>query len=200
MFKFSDIVKENDATFYDYRTGTHKTTLPRLAITSVCSLALATLFTGDITAFVGSLITVQAVLVGFAFSVIFFILSTPPAETLNRDSIEDRHAVRRAEKLANELFSNVSYFTLVGMAALASSIALLAPDLPTFLARALAKARFEMSLAPALVASSVGRFILLFTTALLTIESAYTFARTVGRVWFLFSERARLSGRYPSRT
>lgn len=200
MLRFLNIVRENDATFYDFRTGRRRNTAPRLICTLGISGVLAIVFTGDVATFLSSLITVQAVLVGFAFSVIFFLLSVPETKALNPDSIEDQLAARKAETLSNELFSNVSYFTLVGMIGLSAAIALLAPDLPSFLLQTSRRLQLNGSSAAAETASKAGRIALLFATSFLTIESGYTFGRTIGRVWFLFTERARLSGRQSSRS
>lgn len=169
-------------------------------MTACAAALLSLLFDGSIETFLSSLIGVQAVIVGFAFSVVFFLLSVPPAPGGHPDSVEDKLSLRKLEKLADELFANVSYFILVGMLGLASAVVLLAPDLPSFAASAINRPRPDGIDGFVRGLSLAGRYFFLFATAFLTLESGYTFARTVGRVWFLFSERTRLVNTHPSRT
>jgi hypothetical protein len=153
--------------------------------------ALAFLLTEHLTDFINAINTVASILLGFGFSVLFFIASSKIEVEDSSDSLEKKNRVSRLNQLSKELFHNVSYFVLTSFAALASSMLVIAPEAhgDWFATHALPIMKKWISNPSAYV------WWLNFTVRaaffFLIVEAGYTFARIVNRVNFLFEEKLK---------
>lgn len=186
------IIRDNYSTFYDYRTDKRDLIWPRIVIFLVTSVALAGLPLSAESDFLGGVITVQAILIGFSFSVMFFLVQLEnKKETNENESIEKRVRSDQLEKLSKEIFWNVSYFNLVALTSLLSALLLLLPNGWTHASAITADVSYIPRIAHCLLsyAGAVSHYAIAGTFFFLLIDSAFTFARTVGRVNFLFEEK-----------
>jgi hypothetical protein len=204
MANLKNIISKNNKTFYDYQTEKVQSIAPRLAFTGAVSILLAVMFSAIDDSFVNAVLTVQSILVGFSFSVLFFLLSSAEIKSVTEGSIEQKQKVKKLRTLSEELFYNVSYYNLVAISSVLVALLYLLPDMdrsskiPTMvldLVTSMAGSQDVLSWF-----SSIGtwvevavRFILYF----LVIEGMYTFWRTVRRVSFFFAEKLSL-GAEPS--
>jgi hypothetical protein len=189
MDRIWSIISENNATFYNYRTGGRVRIWPRIILFLLASPAIALVVTDNLTDFVNSINTVTSILLGFGFSVLFYIASGNEDRALSEESLEKKNKLERINKLSKELFHNVSYFVMTASAGLAVAMIVIAPDAhgDWFATHAVPLLKRAVS-DPLAYAWWVELFIRSLFFFLL-IESAYTFARVVGRVNFLFEER-----------
>jgi hypothetical protein len=197
MGNFPEIWRRNRDTFYDDRDGSPSAVWPRLLVEALLSALLALLLATPTSDFIDSVITVQSILVGFAFSVLFFIVSSDRVTDIPGPSLENKARLARLNKLSDELFYNVSYYTAVNVVSLMIALSFRFPGLSNFGNTIL---EFDMSsmVSPFLKAKVDNLLILTgyiyeFFFFLLLIESGYTFYRIVVRVNFYFTEKRRLS-------
>lgn len=126
MFRIYDIIKENNSTFYDYRNNRR---ISR-RVHNVCICACATI--GCILSkdpskdFLSAVVAVQAILIGFSFNVLFSLISQSKAPVIGT-SLEDGLAKNKIEKLATEIFYNVSYFNVISLSCVIAALMLLTP-------------------------------------------------------------------------
>lgn len=189
MASIRSIITNNNATFYNYRTGERLRVWPRMVLFIVVSPTLAFLLTDKLTDFINSINTVASILLGFGFSVLFYIASSKDDEVSPNSSLEQKGRARRVNALSRELFHNVSYFVMTASAGLAFAMIVIAPEaqgewftkqaLP-LLGKATPKAADYLWWV-SLAIRSVFFFLI--------IEAGYTFGRIVGRVNFLFEEK-----------
>ena len=193
MYSLAEIVRQNNETFYDYASNRRYGIGLRIWIEIVASAFVAIFVDSRLNDFLNGTIAVQAILVGFSFSVMFFLMaSLPPQERNEGRALEDQLKLDRIFKLSRELFFNLSYFICCATASLALALFLLLPDAGGQFTGILKATH----LFPARdIATSVGRTenviaIVIYTAFFfLIIESGYTFARTVGRINFLFTRK-----------
>ena len=76
---------------------------------------------------IGSILTVQSILMGFSFSVLFFLMSGNNRQSKDDEAIETKNKIRRLNKLSKELFFNVSYFNFLAIFSVLFSLVLLLP-------------------------------------------------------------------------
>jgi hypothetical protein len=136
-------------------------------------------------------LSAQAILVGFSFNVLFYLVANRLTTPTRFESIEHELRFERLSKLSDEVFDNVTYFNLVAICAALAALALLLVGsescdahlrrIAIFLAAHVPISREALSWAKWAV-SALGLSALVF---LLT-ESIYTFLRAVGRVRFYF--------------
>lgn len=189
MASIRSIIANNNSTFYNYRTGGRVRVWPRIILFIFISPPLAFLLTDKLTDFINSINTVASILLGFGFSVLFYIASSKDDQSSPDSSLEQKNRARRVNALSRELFHNVSYFVMTASAGLAFAMIVIAPEaqgewftktaLP-FLAKLTPDASDYLWWTSLAVRSVFFFFIL---------EAAYTFARIVGRVNFLFEEK-----------
>jgi hypothetical protein len=204
MANLKNIVSKNNKTFYDYQTEKVQSIAPRLAFTAAVSILLAVMFSAIDDSFVNAVLTVQSILVGFSFSVLFFLLSGAEIKSVSKGSIEQKQKVKKLKTLSEELFYNVSYYNLVAISSVLVALLYLLPDMdrsskiPTMVLELVTSMTGSQDVLSWF--SSIGtwvevavRFILYF----LVIEGMYTFWRTVRRVSFFFAEKLSL-GAEPS--
>ncbi len=189
MFDPVAVIKRNSETFYNYKTEEPRTQRYRLGAEIVLAALLTTAFQDNLSTFITAVTAVQAIVLGFAFNVMFFLMSdAPPSQTY--ESIEDKLRTSHVFKLKRELFYNISYFILVAMASLLLAFLLLMPSGWGIIGHVM------IPLPLSKLARSVGRWtqITAFLLILLgfyasTLESAVSFVRVVGRVNFLFERK-----------
>jgi len=199
MSNFADIVRNHNATYYDFDTDIQRAVWPRYLIVAFVSAAYVFVFNSLSTDALGALLTVQSILIGFSFSVMFFLLSGSIPEIKDNGSIESDLKRKRLTKLSKELFYNVSYFNVIAISSVVLALLLLLPNFDTrsflewvqnhselqFWTEAQWRAKF------ALVADYLFPTLEFLLIAFLA-ESLTTFARTVGRVSFYFERRLKL--------
>lgn len=199
MSNFRDIIRNHNATYYDYDTGDPKPVWLRYALVSLGSAVLVVIFQTIPPEMLGALLTVQSILIGFSFSVMFFLLSGSLPTIVENGSIETELKKEKLARLAKELFYNVSYFNVIALISVLLSLLMLLPSvdvdalvewikkqsLLSFWTEASWRSCFAVVadwLLPAL------EFVLYLTL----IESLTSFARTVGRVSFYFERRLKI--------
>ncbi|WEJ11170.1 hypothetical protein [Sinorhizobium prairiense] len=189
MASVRSIIANNNATFYNYRTGGRIRVWPRILLFIALSPLLSFLLTDKLTDFINSINTVASILLGFGFSVLFYIASSREDHSSPTSSLEQKNRARRVNALSKELFHNVSYFVMTASAGLAFAMAVIAPEAQGewFTKHALPLlAKITSSASDYLWwASLCVRSVFFF----LMIEAGYTFGRIVGRVNFLFEEK-----------
>lgn len=193
MFRLLAIIRENNSTFYDYRSNERVPIRSRIVLTMILATCLAILVRGDLSNFLDGVITVQAILIGFSFSVMFFLVSAGSiSANVDDGSIEARLRREKLSQLSKEIFYNLSYFNLVAMACLVCALLLLMPEVSTFFVALLDSVKIghqdEVKIAVE-VTQAAGNLIVAWGFYFLVTESGFTFARTVGRVNYLFSQK-----------
>jgi len=191
------IIRNNNATFYNYRNG--KPVKRHLSLL-LCLLVAALLTVGfrlNLEGFLGSVATAQSILVGFSFSVMFFLVSADPVlPPKDANSLEKRLKYKKLTKLVEELFYNVSYFNLVAICCVLASIALMLP-IPSveFVKPWLMEVLNAEGVKGLAVGWSAVRqlfyLLLLFVFYFAMLESIVAFYRTALRVSYFFEEKLK---------
>ena len=75
MFNVRSIIANNNRTFYNYRTDERFSIVPRIIIFVFISAAVALSNFIRPSDFLSAVLAVESILVGFSFSVLFFLLS-----------------------------------------------------------------------------------------------------------------------------
>lgn len=189
MSKIVSIIIRNQETFYNFDTKERRPTWRRLALTVLVAVALAVGFQEQSAEFLTAVLSAQSILVGFSFSVMFYILNGTEI-IIEGDSLEAELRNERLTQLGKELFYNVSYFNLVAVACVIAALLLLAGmdyDGPISSIRS---QWFFGSLGSDMQRiSSLVRPFLYGVFYFLLVESIYTFIRTTTRVTFYFERR-----------
>ena len=186
------IIKKNNETFYDYRSNQPVRIRGRIICISIAAFLFAIFVRGELEPFLTGVLTVQAILIGFSFSVLFFLITEKGEPDEREVAIEDQLKKDRLAKLSEELFHNISYFNLCAMASLVLAVLFLLPNISDQVRTVASMFRPEFGEAAGAlyeVGRPIGAGALLFMLGFLVIESGYTFARTVGRVNYLFEQR-----------
>lgn len=191
IMRLRKIYSDNESTHYDYSTGACQPTYARKAFLVCLAAVIAFCLGRDINEFVGVILTVQAILIGFSFSVMFFLVEerqiTPPAS----ETREEKLRRNQLETLCKEIFWNISYFNVVSLISMAAAMLLMIPSPIGFipvhrLPETISIDAYSSAISYAMV---IAFFFGKFAFSVLLIDSAYTFARLVGRVNFLFEKR-----------
>lgn len=197
------IIRTNNETFYVYNKNSAKQRpLPIrkriLTFIGLSSILVYLLENINNTA-IGAVITIQSILVGFSFSVLFFLLSSKISLPSKKGSIEQKSTYDRLILLGKELFYNVSYFTIIAISSLFVSLLLILPkiDGETIKFLVYAITYFETSTLDFFIFALriIRTFISFFLEGLfffLLFECFFTFARIIGRVNYYFEKRLKL--------
>jgi hypothetical protein len=197
MSELQKIVKENRESFYDFSTK-KRTPIYRLYVVElIFAFCLSLLFSGVGIGFFGAVLTVYSILIGFSFNVLFQILTfsgTKPAG--GTTSLERANKLERINKLADELYFNVSYFNVISIAIVILTLLCFLPYLPdprflSLLSGFAIALEIQRHLNAGLVFDLISFCVRTFYYALI-IESLYTLIRTVGRMSFYFSMKMDL--------
>jgi hypothetical protein len=188
MSKIVSIIRRNQETFYNFDTTARQPTWPRIFLTVGVAAVLALSFREQSDQFLTAVLSAQAILVGFSFSVMFYILNGTETPHHGR-SLEAELREERLTQLGKELFYNVSYFNLVAISCVVSALLLLAGMDHHGPIAWIPDAFFGSLEGKIWQVSSVLRVILYGAFYFLIIESIYTFVRTTARVTFYFERR-----------
>lgn len=193
MFNISTIVDGNRSSFYDYRTNSPRRTWPLQVLFLACAIICGFLINGDMQNLLNGVITVQSILIGFSFTVMFFLVSKDGDATSGVSGyIEDKLKEKRIKKLSRELFYNISYFNITAIFCVAAAVLLMVPaksDFIWYCVHLVPKVFREWILGayayismPFIALAKSFFFFFLF-------ESSFSFVRTSGRVAHLFEEK-----------
>ncbi len=199
MASIRDIIRKNNETFYDYRSKKKHSVFPRLIFFIILAIIVFLVFQKLDKDFIAAILTVQSVLLGFSFSVLFFLVSGPTSHNATDLSLEKKYQANKLDTLANELFYNVAYYNTITIANVIVALVFLLPtlDLPSFLNNYdFYQCMYSSVIAPnKTVFSNVWeRFVVSVFFCTFT-ESIYTFYRIVRRVNFYFSEKLALQSK-----
>jgi hypothetical protein len=189
MINLKNIVVSNDATFYDYRTGGPLPRRTRVAFKLLLVVALVALFPKVDSDFIDNVLTIYAILIGFSFNILFFLLSVTKKEKITTNFLEDQNKAKKIHKLGKELFHNVSYFNLVSISLILIAITYnLCKGYETEILSYVSKyVSDEYSKSLRCVAFYTQNTIFYA----LLVESTYTFIRTLSRVSFYFDKKIK---------
>ena len=191
MFSLRDIVRRDAATYYDYtsnvRVGRGKTLATFVIFAAIVGFAVGEA-SND---FLAGALSAQAILVGFSFNVLFYLVANRLTKPAAYASIEHELRFERLSKLSDEVFDNVTYFNVVAIVSAVAALGLLligSDDFNANLHKAAAfiEGRTRITGSALNWANYVVRSVGLAILAFLLTESIYTFLRTVGRVRFYF--------------
>lgn len=193
MASVKKIISKNNETFYDYRTKKAVSTRPRIAFFMLVSVLCAFSFSTLDDAFISSVLTVQSILVGFSFSVLFFLVSSSTDLNIEDPSLEVLERVSRINTLSKELFFNVAYYNTVTILSVLVALLFILPSLsfPNIFSELLndfLSNKGDFANIAAILCELASRF-LVFLFFVVFIESMYTFYRIVRRVNFYFLEK-----------
>lgn len=195
MANLFEIVRRNNGTFYDNRSNQRKSVVPRMLCFLVVSLVVAWVSGTPSDTVVSSVITVQSILVGFGFSVLFFLVSSERENEEEAKSLEDKARRKRLNVLSDELFFNISYYNIATFLSVLlallfafdiSGISSFADAISTAMSvqdETLDKANGYLDIAHRFLIS-IFYFVL--------IESVFTFYRIVIRVNFYFDQKRKV--------
>jgi hypothetical protein len=201
MHRILAIVSKNRQTFYDYGTEVPQSIFARVITTIIISVICGFVLDGEVGDFLSNVITIQAILIGFSFSVMFFLISNKGIDDDGSGSLERELKRKRLNKLSHEIFDNVAYFNLVAMGCLLMAVLLASPPLNTEAIKCASKLLLFANFDVRDLAHYLARSISIFTRSLFyffLIESAYTFSRTVGRVNYYFDMKLKFMGGEPN--
>jgi len=195
MFSIIETIKNNRKTHYNFRTDKPLPVWRWYVFCTLISATIPILIPEDISKFVESVITAQSILVGFSFSVLFFLLSEK-VDNKDEGSIEKEIKSKKLNTLSRELFYNVSYFNLTALLCLCFSlIIILHPYINIYKINDIIDTR---KIIPISQHTTISETIQILTTTLkyiirtlfcfTLIESIHTFARTIRRAIYYFEK------------
>lgn len=196
MTTVREIIQRNNETFYDYQSKKVKPPYARFSKFFALSLVVSILFDDLGDGFLNSVLAVQSILIGFSFSVLFFLVSGSISINEAEHSREKKYRVERLNTLATELFYNVAYYNTVAIGSVVVALLFLLPSFSVF------SFLLENSLLQSLIGKfstdtlgkmqDIGSRLLTLIFAFLFSDSVFTFFRIVRRVNFFFSEKLSL--------
>lgn len=193
MSELLNVIRKHQGTFYNYATNAPTRRWPS-TFAKVATALLASIFCSSLsTSFLGSVLTVYAILIGFSFNVLVYLLSFAKERIdVPGGSIEADLRGARIHKLTEELFFNVSYFNLVSIGLVVITLICFLTYLPIpAIDTALSKVKLPdfirtyEALGP--WATALFRFVYL----LLIVESLAALIRTIERISFFFSLKSK---------
>jgi hypothetical protein len=183
-----DIIRKNNCTFYNYDTGKWTPIRYRLLLFVLLSMILTVVLKNPTESLLTSILTIQSILVGFSFNVLFFL-------TTNADSKPEYHEIEfdilhgKLSKLKIELFYNISYFIMVSIVCILASLLIIVPSIDVSVTRPIGDYVGDEFCRIFSHISSIFWYVLYFILYFSTIEGIYTFSRTTYRIVFLFGKK-----------
>lgn len=196
MFSLVDIWKENFRTYYNYKTGERTSLFVRNSLILLFSFVAAFFLTTNTQDLIEQIITVQAVLCGFSFNILFFLLSNDTRITTTERSLETEIRIKKIKKLSEEIFYNVSYYSMISVLSLIFLILVylnkIKPDeILEFSPVSWTIKKFDFTSPDVFIKIfiEITAYTLRAITIGLLIESFVTFLRVTHRMFFLFREK-----------
>jgi hypothetical protein len=188
MINLVGIVRNNRESYYNFSTGQPLPQTISNIIKVIIALISASIFVQINKDFLGAVLSVYSILVGFSFNIIFYLIAIEKKEPDANASIEKQIKFEKLNKLIQELFYNVSYFTLI-------SIFLVLLCLLLFLASCTGEGWgiLKEEIYSAILERSINVIKFLYHTLffLVLLESIYSFLRTMNRVNYYFSTKIK---------
>lgn len=194
MFNIESIIRNNNATFYDFETGKRRSQKPKVVVLTALSVALAILCPKVSDNLLAGFLAVQSILLGFTFNVMFFLVANNKDQATKPQSIEGQLRTERINTLYHELFYNVSYFNLVAVASIIIAAGLLLPtmEVPSFLQHVGFFQSYLHWLSTSTAPTVIGTIFqdsLMFVFYWLACEVVFSIARVIGRTSFYFERK-----------
>ncbi len=191
MINLLNICRKNRETFYDYSTG-ELTGVAKKRIVKFLLASGMTLFFFDVDDdFFSTIITIYSILIGFSFSILFFLLSINFENPEEEKILEAKIQKKKLNQLLKELFYNVSYFNLLSLLLIFMALLSFIPSgasewINRFQETYIHASKYEISFTHILVSI---RYLFLFLFYYLLINSSYSLLRTTERVSYYFQEK-----------
>lgn len=192
MFDLVKIFTDNAATYYNFRTGERIRRWPFYVFALVTSVVLSALLGRPSNDFLAGALSAEAILVGFSFNVLFYLVANRRVRPSQFVDIEHEVRFKKLSTLSDEIFANVSYFNVVAIfSALMALLGLLivSDGLIPHVAQIAMLLRPRFPDLSVLIMTAFRPIRILYFAALifLIIESISVFLRTVGRVGYYFT-------------
>lgn len=195
MYSLRQITSDHFGTFYNYKTNVQHRVWPRYFVFVIISVFLVAFFNNGGKEFLDGAVTVQAVLIGFSFNVIFYFASRDRAPTASDASIEAGLRHEKLARLEKEIFFSVMYYNIVAVfciiMALIMMISLTPQGFIVFISKYIANDYSDFFIKICSYAKVIILKLVQFLFYLALIEGLYTFVRTVMRIGFLFDRRLK---------
>ncbi len=192
MLNFEEIVSSNAATFYDYSKGEDFKTTSYQVLKFLFAVVFALIFSQLNTSFLSVILSIYAILIGFGFNILFYLLNFQ--KKVDDSSLEKEVLSEKINKLSSELFYNVAYFNLI-------SVFLIILCLVFYLGKSLdgEVCQFifeyyqlipysEKALTFLKAIKTIASFLALVCFYYLIIESLFTFMRITSRAFYMFKK------------
>lgn len=194
MFNVREIIRNNNATFYDFNTQKRKSQVPRFVCICLIALTVAVVCPSVSDSLLSSVLAVQSILLGFTVNVMFFLLGNREKETGAVQSIEAKLRSKRLQDLYHELFYNVSYFNLISVASIivATGLLLPTPEVPGFMRGFPPVDAYVSWLQTSSIPTVAGAIVRLGSMSVfyaISIEVIFSIARVIGRTSFYFERK-----------
>ena len=196
MFSIRKIVRKNRETYYNFSTKRLQPIWPLIVGELAVSVILLVLFSSVTGSFLQAVLTVYSILIGFSFSVLFFLVSIRKMEALDEDpSVELTLRLERINRLRDELFYNVSYFSCGAIAVVLLTLGFFVTaglnssliGWATIVISTVELHEFWLFVAAAIGSGAIYIYKLLFY--FLLVDSMFSFARIITRVSYFFEQK-----------
>lgn len=194
MINIFNIHKQNSETFYNYATGKKLSLIRQRLYKALIALFMTFLFFEISSGTFSTVVAIYSILVGFSFSILFFLLSIELENADDEKNLEIKKIKQKINKLLKELFYNVSYFNLLAVCLIFFSLLsfVFSGTSHWFLKIESLNEMFQEYSDEFLVAKLLLRGCYLFTFYYLLINSAYSLLRTTERVSYFFQQKIKL--------
>ena len=108
MSSITDIVRRDAATYYKYDASNRVSRIPTVIIFVMISLIVAIVTQVASNDFLAGALSAQAILVGFSFNVLFYLVANRLTKPAAYASIEHELRFERLSKLSDEVFARLS--------------------------------------------------------------------------------------------
>jgi len=115
MYNIISIVRKNNETFFDHRADRHIPQRYRYVMQLLFAILLSIITFETIESSLSSIVTFLSILLGFSFSVLFFIVSSERARTSGLESLEEKERSNKLNSISDEIFYNISYLSIISV-------------------------------------------------------------------------------------
>ncbi len=191
MFDAIDIIRRNADTYYAFESKQKISRKPVLFAITLVSLGSASAITSPTSEFLSGALSAQAILVGFSFNALFYLVTNRLVSPKTWLFIEHELRFHRLIKLSDEIFDNISYFNLITIVSIAITLILLFFSGGIDHSFSIAQLIGNPGIAETVektghLINECARRILIFSLVFTLIESLISFSRIIYRVRFYF--------------